>query len=210
MKLHTQETLDTMTPAKSLQFLKEGNQRFINNLKVNRDLLLQVNSYSGGQYPFAIILSCMDSRTTVEHVFDQGLGDVFVVRIAGNVLNDDIVGSLEYACAAVGTKLIMVLGHSSCGAIKGACSHVELGNLTQLLDKVQPAIATVEKAMPDADKHSPTFIEAVAKQNVLHVIDGIVAKSPVLAGLLKERKIGIAGGYYDISNGKVEFLKEQV
>jgi carbonic anhydrase len=210
MKLHTQETLDTMTPAKALDFLKDGNQRFIKNLKVNRDLFSQVNSYSGGQYPFAIILSCMDSRTTVEHIFDQGLGDVFVLRVAGNVINDDIIGSMEYACGAVGTKLILVLGHSKCGAVKGACQGVELGKLTQLLDKLQPAVSKAAAEMPDVSKTDSKFVETVAHHNIIDSMDDILAQSDLLKGLFTEGKIGIAGAYYNIDNGEVEFMKEML
>ena len=133
MKLHTSETLATMTPQKALQFLKEGNERFVNNLKLNRNLLDQVQYYKHGQHPFAIVLSCMDSRTSAELIFDQGLGDIFSLRIAGNILNDDIIGSMEYACKVVGSKIIMILGHSKCGASHGACAGKKVGHLTQLL-----------------------------------------------------------------------------
>lgn len=210
MKLHTKETLDTMTPQKAIDFMKEGNQRFVNNLKVNRDLLQQANNYRDGQYPFAVVLSCMDSRTTVEHVFDQGLGDVFVIRIAGNVLNEDIIGSMEYACGVVGSKLILVLGHSKCGAIKGACANVEMGHLTQLLTKVTPSIKEVANKMPDADHKSEAFVEAVSQQNVLRTLNDILERSTILNSLYDKGEIGLAGAYYDIATGKVDFMKEMV
>jgi carbonic anhydrase len=210
MKLHTKDTLDTLTPAKALEFLKEGNLRFINNLKINRDLLQQVNNYKDGQHPFAIILSCMDSRTTVEHVFDQGLGDVFVLRIAGNVLNEDIIGSMEYACGVVGTKLILVLGHSKCGAIKGACDEVKLGSLTQLLDKIQVSIEEVKEEMPQVSTKESQFVEAVTHHNVIHSLEEILDRSELLKGLFSHGKIGLAGAYYDIETGEVEFMKEKI
>jgi carbonic anhydrase len=140
MKAHSLASQSTITPEKALEYLKEGNERFINNLKVNRNLLQQANDTREGQWPFAAILSCIDSRTSAELIFDQGLGDIFSIRIAGNVVNTDIIGSLEFACKVAGSKLIVVLGHSNCGAIKGACDHLEMGNLTELLSKIQPAV----------------------------------------------------------------------
>src|SRR6187402_851739 len=140
MRTHNRETQSTTNPETALQFLKRGYERFIRNLKANRDLLQQVNETSTGQFPFATILSCIDSRTSAELIFDQGLGDIFSIRIAGNILNEDILGSMEFATKVVGTKVIVVLGHTKCGAIVGACNHVEMGNLTTLLNKIQPAI----------------------------------------------------------------------
>ena len=138
MRTHNKESQSIITPAIALQILKEGNQRFVNNLKYNRNLLQQVNETRDGQWPFAVILSCIDSRTSAELIFDQGLGDIFSVRIAGNITNEDILGSMEFACKVAGSKLIVVLGHTKCGAVKGACDHVEMGNLTALLSKLQP------------------------------------------------------------------------
>ena len=140
MKAHTSETQASITPQRALEILKEGNLRFVKNLNTNRNLLQQVNDTRDGQWPFAVILSCIDSRTSAELIFDQGLGDVFSIRIAGNVVNTDIIGSIEFACKIAKSKLIVVLGHSKCGAIKGACDHVEMGNLTELLAKLQPAV----------------------------------------------------------------------
>ena len=139
-KTLTKEMQDAITPSMALELLKEGNKRFINNLKVNRNLLQQANETSDGQYPFAVILSCIDSRTSAELIFDQGLGDIFSVRIAGNIINEDILGSMEFACKVAGSKIIVVLGHTKCGAVKGACDHVEMGNLTALLAKIRPAV----------------------------------------------------------------------
>ncbi|HRB72857.1 MAG TPA: carbonic anhydrase family protein [Flavobacterium sp.] len=208
MKAHTAETQATVTPAKALQFLKEGNARFVNNLKVNRNLLEQVNDTKDGQFPFAIVLSCIDSRTSAELIFDQGLGDIFSARIAGNILNDDILGSMEFACKLAGTKLIVVLGHSRCGAIKGACVGAELGHLTNLLSKVQVSVNEVKAEMPGVDPTDPTLVSAVAQHNVIHTMDEILDRSDVLRELFESGQIGIAGAYYDIETGEVQFMKE--
>lgn len=210
MKTQTAETQANLTPEKALEILKEGNKRFVNNLKVNRNLLEQVNATKDGQYPFAIVLSCIDSRTSAELIFDQGLGDIFSVRIAGNVLNEDILGSMEFACKLAGSKQIMVLGHSKCGAIKGACAEVKLGNLTGLLQKVEPSIETVSLEMRETERTNPEFIKAVERQNVLATMDQILEKSLVLRELLENGEIGIAGGYYDVDTGEVEFIRELI
>ncbi|MBD3661711.1 MAG: carbonic anhydrase, partial [Arenibacter algicola] len=162
MKAHTRETQATMTPNKALQYLKEGNQRFQGNLKANRNLLEQVNDTSEGQFPFATILSCIDSRVSAELVFDQGLGDIFSIRIAGNFVNEDILGSMEFACKLAGTKLIVVLGHTSCGAVKGACDHARLGNLTALITKIEPAEGAVQEPSDENLRNSKN-LEFVAK-----------------------------------------------
>ncbi|MBO9563056.1 MAG: carbonic anhydrase [Niastella sp.] len=208
MRTHSKETQDTTTPQMALQFLKEGNARFMNNLKVNRNLLEQVNDTKEGQWPFAVILSCIDSRTSAELIFDQGLGDVFSVRIAGNVINEDILGSMEFACKVAGSKLIMVLGHSKCGAIKGACNHVELGNLTGLLEKVHPAIEKVKSE--GKETVNPEFIEAVAHANTLHTLEEVLKRSPILKEMYENGEIGLAAGYYSVETGEVKFLKEKV
>lgn len=207
MKAHTKETQATMTPQKSLQFLKEGNQRFLNNLKANRNLLEQVNDTSEGQFPFATILSCIDSRVSAELVFDQGLGDVFSVRIAGNFVNEDILGSMEFACKLAGTKLIVVLGHTSCGAIKGACDHARLGNLTALINKIEPAVAAVKEPVDESKRNSKNleFVDAVAAKNVEITIENIRQRSRVLAEMEENGEIMIVGAMYDISSGAVEF-----
>lgn len=207
MKAHTAETQAIISPTMALNILKDGNQRFVNNLKVNRNLLEQVNDTKDGQFPFAIVLSCIDSRTSAELIFDQGLGDVFSVRIAGNVLNNDILGSMEFACKIAGSKLIVVLGHSKCGAIKGACSDVKLGNLSGLLEKIKVSVDEVRSEMPEVDNFNPEFIKAVENHNVLHTMDMILENSPVLKELFDEGEIGITGGIYDVDTGEVEFIK---
>ena len=207
MRVHTKETQQSMTPEKALKFLKEGNQRFVNNLSYNRNLLQQVNDTSEGQFPVAIVLSCLDSRTSSELIFDQGLGDVFSVRIAGNVMNDDILGSMEFACGVAGSKLIVVLGHSKCGAVKGACSHVKMGHLTGLLNKIKPALETVESNGSALDFDD--MVEEVAHENVHVQMNEILARSPILRSLFEEGKIGIAGGMYSVDSGEVDFFEEQ-
>ncbi len=205
MKTHTKEFLETLIPQTAFEVLKEGNKRFINNLKMNRNLLQQLDEVQDGQHPFAVVLSCMDSRTSTELIFDQGLGDIFSIRIAGNVVNDDIVGSMEYACNVVGSKLIVVLGHSRCGAIAGAVDGVEMGNLTGLLEKIKPAI---EKADGNTDHHYHAIHnEKVAFANVLNSMDEILERSSIIRTLYKEGKIGIVGGMYSVENGKVHFTK---
>ncbi|MGJ8658322.1 carbonic anhydrase family protein [Cellulophaga fucicola] len=209
MKAHTKETQSTMTPEKSLRFLKEGNQRFQNNLKANRNLLEQVNDTSDGQFPFATILSCIDSRVSSELVFDQGLGDIFSVRIAGNFVNEDILGSMEFGCKLAGTKLIVVLGHTSCGAIKGACDNAELGNLTAMLSKIKPAVNAVKEPKEEDLRNSKNleFVDNVAAKNVQLTIDRIVAESEVLAEMQSKGEIKIVGAMYDINSGAVNFYE---
>ena len=210
MKVHTAETLATMTPAKAINFLKEGNQRFLNNLKMNRNLLNQVNETKDGQFPFAIILSCMDSRTSSELIFDQGIGDIFSLRVAGNVLNDDIIGSMEYACQHVGTKLILILGHSKCGAATGACNGGATGKLGAVLKKLNSSINEVKEELSNVTQTSEEFIEAVTQHNVVHTMDAVLEQSEVLKALFNNGKIGIAGAYYNVDNGEVTFLKEEL
>jgi carbonic anhydrase len=207
MKVHTKESQSTMTPEKALQFLREGNERFQNNLKANRNLLQQINDTRDGQFPFAIILSCIDSRVSAELVFDQGLGDIFSVRIAGNFVNEDILGSMEFACKLAGTKLIVVLGHTSCGAIKGACDHARLGNLTKLIEKIEPAVYATEEPKEEAQRNSKNldFVDAVAAKNVDLTIARVRRESPVLKELEEDGDIKIIGGMYDIATGAVEF-----
>ena len=203
MKTLTREAQTALTPARALELLQRGNSRFEANLKANRNLLQQVNETSDGQFPLAVILSCIDSRTSVELIFDQGLGDVFSVRIAGNVLNDDILGSMEFACKVAGSKLIVVLGHSSCGAIKGACDGVELGHLTGLLGKIRPAVETVRR---DGELSRDDLVQRVAEVNVEQVVREIRERSPVLDGMITEGQVGIVGGMYSVHSGAVSFL----
>ncbi len=209
MKAHTRETQATMTPQKSLDYLKEGNIRFQNNLKANRNLLEQVKDTSEGQFPFATILSCIDSRVSAELVFDQGLGDIFSVRIAGNFVNTDILGSMEFACKLAGTKLIVVLGHTACGAVKGACDDAKLGNLTSMLSKIKPAVEAVAEPKDASLRNSsnPEFVDNVASKNVLIAIDNIMKDSPVLAEMANNGDIKIVGAMYDINTGAVDFYE---
>ncbi|NDV15328.1 carbonic anhydrase [Muricauda sp. TY007] len=208
MKAHTKETQSTMTPEKAIQFLKEGNQRFQQNLKANRNLLEQVNDTKDGQFPFATILSCIDSRVSAELVFDQGLGDIFSIRIAGNFVNEDILGSMEFACKLAGTKAIVVLGHTACGAVKGACDHARLGNLTALINKIEPAVAAVQEPKDESLRNSKNleFVDAVSVKNVEMTLENIRNQSDVLKEMEDSGEIAIVGAMYDISDGRVTFL----
>ena len=208
MKTQTKETQAAMTPQKALQYLKAGNQRFQDNLRANRNLLQQVNETGNGQFPFATILSCIDSRVSSELVFDQGIGDVFSIRIAGNFTNEDILGSMEFACKLAGTKLIVVLGHTSCGAIKGACDNAELGNLTAMLEKIKPAVKAVVSPEDASLRNSKNldFVNEVAEKNVSLTINRVLAESPVLEEMQNKGEILIVGAMYDIHTGEVRFL----
>ncbi|WP_026726337.1 carbonic anhydrase family protein [Flavobacterium sasangense] len=208
MKAHNKETQAQMTPRKALQFLQEGNDRFINNLKAHRDLLEQVNETRDGQWPFATILSCIDSRTSAELIFDQGLGDIFSVRIAGNIVNTDILGSMEFACKVAGSKLIVVLGHSKCGAVKGACDHVKLGNLTELLSKIQPAVYEESTITEDRSSSNSAFVENVSEINVKRNVKNIIERSFVLEQMVENGEIGIVGAMHDIETGLVTFYDD--
>ncbi|CAM1360910.1 carbonic anhydrase family protein [Tenacibaculum xiamenense] len=209
MKAHTKETQAAMTPEKSLQALKEGNLRFQQSLKADRNLLEQVNDTKSGQFPFATILSCIDSRVSSELIFDQGIGDIFSVRIAGNFVNEDILGSMEFACKLAGTRLIVVLGHTSCGAVKGACDDAKLGNLTGMLGKIKPAVEAVAEPKDTSIRNSSnlSFVNNVAKKNVELTIDNIVKQSEVLADMHNNGEIQIIGGMYDIKDGSVTFYE---
>lgn len=210
MKAHTSESQASITPLKALEFLKEGNLRFVNNLKVNRNLLQQANETRDGQFPFAVILSCIDSRTSTELIFDQGLGDIFSIRIAGNVVNTDIIGSLEFACKIAGSKLIVVLGHTNCGAIKGACDHVEMGNLTELLSKIQPAVyqETITDGTGERNSSNPTFVENVTDINIKRSVKTIINRSYILEQLIQKGEIAIVGAKHYLESGLVEFYND--
>lgn len=208
MRTHNKETQSQLTPRLALEILQEGNNRFIKNLQANRDLLQQANETKEGQWPFAIILSCIDSRTSAELIFDQGLGDIFSARIAGNVVNTDILGSMEFACKVAGSKLIVVLGHSKCGAIKGACDHVEMGNLTELLSKIQPAIYQEKETMADRTSKNSTFVENVAQINVKRSVKSILDRSFILEQMVENSEIGVVGAMHNIETGKVEFYTD--
>lgn len=191
----------------ALDYLKEGNARFLSNLKSDRDLLKQVNQTSEGQFPFAAVLSCIDSRTSAELIFDQGLGDIFSIRIAGNVLNDDILGSMEFACGVSKSKIIVVLGHSKCGAVISACSNYTGGHITGLLSKIKPAIERETSTKIDRNGSNLRFVNNVSEINVHFTMEQIRQKSPLLNDLEKEGKILIVGGYYDIETGEVSFYE---
>jgi carbonic anhydrase len=207
MKTLTKEMQSAITPALALDILKDGNKRFVSNLKVNRNLLQQANDTSDGQHPFAVILSCIDSRTSAELIFDQGLGDVFSVRIAGNIVNEDILGSMEFGCKVAGAKIIVVLGHTKCGAIKGACDNVELGNLTGLISKIKPAVDQEMITSNNRTSSNASFVENVAELNVSLSVKNILLKSPIIAEMVKNDQIGIVGGVHDISTGEVKFFE---
>jgi len=210
MKTLTKEIQASLTPEKAIEILKKGNERFVNNLKANRNLLQQVNETSESQYPFAVILSCIDSRTSAELIFDQGLGDVFSVRIAGNILNEDILGSMEFACKVAGAKIIVVLGHTKCGAIKGACDHVEMGNLTALLNKINPSVDAEKSITSNRNSSNGEFVEKVASINVKRTVKEITERSPILKEMINSGSIGILGGMYDITTGEVNFYPETI
>lgn len=207
MKTLTKEMQDALTPDMAIDILKKGNERFINNLKANRNLLQQANETSDGQHPFAIVLSCIDSRTSAELIFDQGLGDIFSVRIAGNIANEDILGSMEFACKVAGAKAIVVLGHSKCGAVKGACDDVKLGNLTGLLDKLKPAVNAVKAASQNGTQTAEDFVETVASTNVKLTMKVIQDRSPIIAEMLAKKEIRMIGGMYHLDTGHVDFYE---
>ena len=206
MKAQTKETQAQMSSASALKELKDGNQRFVEKKQLNRDLMQQVSETSTGQFPFATILSCIDSRVSSELIFDQGIGDIFSVRIAGNFINEDILGSMEFACRLAGTKLVLVLGHTACGAVKGACDHARLGNLTTLLNKIEPSVEAVKEPEDVSLRNSSNidFVNEVAAVNVKMTIENIRVKSQVLKELEDAGEIQIIGGMYDIKTGAVE------
>lgn len=209
MKAHTKETQDLMTPDSALEALRAGNVRFQNNLRANRDLTNQQKDTATGQFPFATVLSCIDSRVSSELIFDQGIGDLFSVRIAGNFVNEDILGSMEFACKLAGTKLLVVLGHTACGAVKGACDNAELGNLTAMLSRIKPAVNAVDQPADESLRNSKNieFVDSVAVENVKLNIVRILNESPVLADMVSNGEIRIMGGMYDIKTGAVNFFE---
>ena len=210
MRTLTKELQEKITPKEALEILKHGNQRFINNLKANRNLLEQANDTREGQWPFAVILSCIDSRTSAELIFDQGLGDIFSIRIAGNIINTDILGSMEFACKISGAKLIVVLGHDNCGAIKGACDHVEMGNLTELLAKLQPAVYEEKTVTNPAERTSSNdkFVENVTLINMKRSVKSIVSRSYILEQMVEKGEIDIVGAIHNLETGVVKFYED--
>jgi carbonic anhydrase len=207
MYTHAKEFRDNLTPDLALTLLKEGNGRFVRNLVANRNLLQQVNDTADGQYPFAAILSCMDSRTSAELIFDQGLGDIFSIRVAGNILNDDILGSMEYASKAAGAKLILVLGHTKCGAVTGACNGVEMGHLTGLLQKINPAIEKETTTKENRTGNNAEFVGNVTRLNVEQTIAEIRRQSAIIREMEEEGRLKIAGGIYEVETGRVTFFE---
>jgi carbonic anhydrase len=210
MKTHSKETQASTTPRRALEFLREGNLRFVKNLRMKRELLEQANETREGQWPFATILSCIDSRTSAELIFDQGLGDIFSIRIAGTIINTDILGSMEFACKVAGSKLLVVLGHTSCGAVKGACDHVEMGNLTELLAKLQPAVYQERTVLDPAERASKNreFVENVSRINVRRSVRAVIERSYILEHMVMAEQIGIIGGMHDLNTGLVEFYED--
>ena len=211
MKAHTSETQATITPEKALDILKEGNTRFVNNLKANRDLLAQVNDTRAGQWPFAVVLSCIDSRTSAELIFDQGLGDIFSIRIAGNFVNQDILGSMEFGCNVAGSKLVVVLGHSKCGALKGgldaaAIEGLGMDNLNHLVGHFDPIIKNIMKDDEERSSKNTDLLERLNHHNVLNAIEHIRKESSTLRNMEEEGKIKIIGANYDVETGSVVFL----
>jgi len=208
MRTHTKETQSTLTPAEALKYLREGNYRFVNNLKANRNLLQQVNETRDGQFPFATVLSCIDSRVSAELVFDQGLGDIFSIRIAGNIVNEDILGSMEFACKIAGSKLVVVLGHSKCGAIKGACDHVQLGNLSTLLNKIQPAVYFERETAENRSSSNAEFVANVTRIQIKRSVENIIEQSIILREMIEKGEIALIGAMYEVETGNIEFLEE--
>jgi len=208
MKAQTKESQSALSQHQIVDILKEGNKRFVDNQKLNRNLQQQVLETSGGQFPFATVLSCIDSRIPVEAIFDQGIGDLFSVRIAGNFVNDDILGSMEFACKLAGSKVLLVLGHTSCGAVKGACDDAKLGKLTGMLDKIKPAVNAIKSPEEASERTSQnlSFVNEVAEKNVALTIDAIRTGSDVLATMEVNGEIQLVGGMYDVGTGKVTFL----
>ncbi len=208
MNALTKEDQAAITPSGALALLRSGNERFVEKRQAQRDLLEQVKATTTGQYPFATILGCIDSRVSAELVFDQGVGDIFSVRVAGNIVNDDLLGSMEFACKLAGTKLILVLGHTSCGAVKGACDDARMGNLTTLLSKIKPAVQAVTAPENPEERTSQnlTFVDQVAETNVRFTMENVRKLSPVLRMMEEDGEILISGAMYDIASGKVRFL----
>jgi carbonic anhydrase len=208
MKAFNKEQQQQIKPLEALEILKEGNKRFVSNQREAQDLLQQVKDTSSGQWPFAIVLSCIDSRTSSELIFDLGIGHVFNARIAGNIVNEDILGSMEFACKAAGSKLIVVLGHTKCGAVKGACNDVQLGSLTTLLSKLKPAVEAEKETKENRNADNAEFVERVAEINVRRNVDEILEKSQILKEMVQNGDIAIVGGMYDITTGEVAFYDD--
>lgn len=202
MITQTAESQSDLLPEEIISILKEGNKRFVNRRLVDRDLMEQVMKTSSGQFPFAVVISCIDSRVPPEIIFDQGIGDIFSIRVAGNVINKDVLGSVEFACKIAGVKLIVVMGHTSCGAVKGACNEVELGNLTGLLKKIKPAVESVSARKVEMDKSH--FVDKVAYENVQISLNTIINDSPIINEMIENNEVKCAKGMYSVETGEVE------
>ena len=208
MNVQTQTSQAAMTPTAALNRLIEGNARFVASRQMERNLVQQVRLTSAGQYPFAFVLGCVDSRVPPELILDQGIGDIFSARVAANLMNTDILGSMEFACKAAGAKQILVLGHSKCGAVMGACDDVQLGNLTETLSKLKSAVAAVSAPGEARNSQNSAFVEQVAEKNVILTVQAILEQSPILNEMLEQGEIGIAGAMYDVDTGEVTLLDE--
>ncbi len=208
MPTQTAESQSKLTPDDALAMLKEGNQRFLNGTQRKRELNQQVIQTAQGQYPFASIVGCIDSRVPLSLIFDQGIGSLFSAKVAGNIINDDILGSLEFACKLAGSKVVVVLGHTSCGAVKGACDQAELGNLTALLSKINPAVLNIKEPQNPELRNSKNseFVDAVALENVKLTVQNIRTYSNVLRSMEEQGAIKIVGAMYDVKTGSVSFL----
>ncbi|MDX1418986.1 MAG: carbonic anhydrase family protein [Rubricoccaceae bacterium] len=204
----TAETQATLTPAEALQMLKDGNERFVDGERLDRDYTMQVDETASGQYPYGVVLSCIDSRVPPELVFDVGLGDIFAPRIAGNYVDADILGSMEFATAVAGSKVIVVLGHTECGAVKGACDHVEMGNLTHTLSNIAPAVYAVNDVEGERASSNKAFVNEVAHTNVRMTVTNILERSPVMAELVENGELLVVGAMYDVASGEVTFLDD--
>ena len=202
----TQKTQAAMTPQQALQMLKDGNRRFVEGTPLQRDLMQQVKATAAGQFPFAVLVSCIDSRESSHLIFDQGIGDIFNARVAGNFVNDDILGSLEFACAVTGARLVVVMGHTECGAVKGACDDVVLGNLTQTLANIKPAVAAVSGYEADRSSKNKKFVQAVAEKNVVLTVERIRERSAILRDMAQKGQIGLTGAMYNVHDGRVTFM----
>ncbi|MDX2045995.1 MAG: carbonic anhydrase [Chitinophagaceae bacterium] len=208
MRTHYWETRQSMTPQKALDFLKEGNERFLNNLRINRNFLQLVNETAENQFPFTAILSCSDSRISTELIFDQGLGDIFSIRLAGNVASINAIGSMEYACKILGSKLALVMGHTGCGAIKSACDGASLDNLNEVLSQIHPSINAENETTENRNSANKQFLNNVAKLNVVRNMNVIVQESAILSEMLGQGEINLLGAMYDVETGRVEFFCE--
>lgn len=206
MRTHYWESRQSMTPEKALQFLREGNDRFINNLRVNRNHLQLINETADKQFPFAAVLSCSDSRVCAELIFDQGLGDIFSVRLAGNIASLNAIGSMEYAVKVLGSQLVVVMGHTNCGAVKGACDDIQMDNVNSLLDHIHPAVEAETETMEGRNSTNKKFVENVTRLNVEMNIREVLRKSPIIQTMVATGAIGICGAMYDVETGKVEFI----